>query len=69
VHAAPRACGHLDARLLARPDGKPGGAQAGAVPEQSGRLWVPEGARGIQVTLEPGGVQNFAAEREEIVIQ
>jgi hypothetical protein len=54
---------------LLGPDGKPCLAQVGAGPEQSQRLWVPEGARGIQVTLEAGGVQNFAAEREEIVIR
>jgi hypothetical protein len=54
---------------LLGPDGKPCRAQDGPGPEQSQRLWVPEGARGIQVTLEAGGVQNFAAEREEIVIR
>jgi hypothetical protein len=62
-----RAGTSMSACLLG-PTGKPSGALASGS-EQSLRLWVPEGARGIQVTLEPGGLQDFAAEREEIVIR
>lgn len=58
----------ISASLL-DPQQRPCGCGAFADKPGSVRLWVPDGATGIEVRLEPGGSQRFEAAREEIAIR
>lgn len=58
----------LQACLL-DPRGRPGGDYFWLEQPGDGRIWVPDGATGLQVTLDPGGDQRFEPARTEIAIE
>ncbi|HZN37782.1 MAG TPA: hypothetical protein VFD82_03210 [Planctomycetota bacterium] len=55
--------------LLLDPQRRPSGVRCHIEPSGACRLWVPDGASGIQVRLEPGGAQDFDAARDEITLR